>query len=261
MPRRRRAMTPHQARHVRQQGHTDALRFANLIGVDNVYRDDPRAKTDLVDRNGDAHSVKSGKKKWQIFLYGRSRFESDIHFREMDGVGDLFIACIDAFPVSYDCYLMNKQLYKERLRSPMRALRIKLDDRDTLKAFIDKAMFNAGEVSYLTILHEDRFHVFHRVDVIDTLAANVSVVNSQARNRNQTSEQKVVFKVRTTLGEIEVRHDSPVHHREVKLWLHKVKTLDLLRHWVSPGEIWIPGQLSVYGRAIRSFAPNHRPMP
>ena len=260
MSRRRRAMTPNQARQVRQQGHDDEERFANLIGLTSYYAYDPKGKTDLIDKNGDAHSIKSGKKKWQIFLYGRSRFENDPHFRDMDGIGAILINCIDAFPENIDDYKENKPLFKSRLRPHMRALRSKLEDTGRLSAFFEKAMFNADEVKYLTILHDEQFHVFHRQDVIHVLATQISVKNSQARNFNQTSEQKVVFKVGTTLGEIEMRTDSGVHFREVKFWLHKVKTLDLLFQHISPNEVWIPGQLSVYGRAIRRFAPNHRPM-
>lgn len=258
MTKRRRAMTSDQARRVRQQGLDDALRFAHLIGLEHDYENDPQAKKDVIDRNGDAHSVKSGKKKWQIFLYSRGRFEKDLQFRFMDGIGDIILNCIDAFPPKHGDYTANKQPHKERLRPHMRALKEKLSDEGRLSAFFDKAMFNAGEVAYLTILHEELYHVFFREDVIEAFSASVQVVNSIARHIGQTSEQKVVFKYGTTIGEIEMRNDSQVHHREVKMWLYKVKTLELLKEAINPVEAWFDDNVLVYGKAIRRFARNHR---
>jgi hypothetical protein len=37
--------------------------------LSNDYQNDVQAKKDVIDFNGDSHSVKSGKKRWQIFLY------------------------------------------------------------------------------------------------------------------------------------------------------------------------------------------------
>lgn len=65
------------ARKVRQQGHDDALEFALSIGLNSDYQNDSKAKKDVIDPSGDGHSVKSGNKKWQIFLYGVNRFETD----------------------------------------------------------------------------------------------------------------------------------------------------------------------------------------
>jgi hypothetical protein len=47
--------------------------------------------------------------------------------------------------------------------------------------------------------------------------------------RGQYDDQKVVFKFEgKTIGEIEMRNDSEVHYREVKFWLHKALSLELL---------------------------------
>ena len=82
----KKAMTSEQARKVRQSGHDDAKEFANLIGLPTDYQNDPQAKKDVIDLLGDAHSVKSGAKKWQIFLHSPSRFERDIIFRRLNGL-------------------------------------------------------------------------------------------------------------------------------------------------------------------------------
>ncbi|RKZ29141.1 hypothetical protein DRQ29_00650, partial [bacterium] len=94
MPHRKKAMTSEQARNVRKKGHDDAKEFARLIGLPSDYQNDPQAKKDVVDLAGDAHSVKSGTKKWQIFLYAHSRFEKDKIFKRLNGLGQLMMNCL-----------------------------------------------------------------------------------------------------------------------------------------------------------------------
>ena len=67
-PRKKRALSSEDARNIRQRGYDDALEFALSIGLSSDYKNDPHAKKDVIDLSGDAHSVKSGEKKWQIFL-------------------------------------------------------------------------------------------------------------------------------------------------------------------------------------------------
>lgn len=61
----KRAMTSENARRVRQQGHDAEEEFASLIGGKTHSSG---KKKDVIDKRGDIHSVKSGDKKWQIFL-------------------------------------------------------------------------------------------------------------------------------------------------------------------------------------------------
>ena len=250
-------MTAEQAREVRARGHKDAREFAYLIGLKKDYQNDPKAKKDVIDRNGDAHSVKSGMKKWQIFLYGKRRFEDDLAFQAMNGIGQLCIECIEAFPPSRDDYLKDKIKYKTKLTKPMIALCAKLKFPGRLSTFLGKSLLNGGEVNYLTIKSEGAFHVFWGEEVIRILSNNIGVENSQARQVNQVAAQKVVFKVGTTLGEIEMRNDSPIHYREIKFWMHKAKTFTLLASKIEPMEEWKTG-LCIYGKAIKRFARNHK---
>ena len=118
----RKAMSSEKARNVRYQGHRDALLFAKAIGVGEDYQNNAIAKKDVVDHNKDKHSVKSGGKRWQVFLYGRNRFLSDNAFQSMNGIGQLLIECLDAYPETYDEYQRNKNNIKEQLRNPMRRL-------------------------------------------------------------------------------------------------------------------------------------------
>ena len=62
----------------------DVLLFAPAIGLDWDYRRDAKAKKDVIDLAGGAHSVKSGRKKWQILIYGRGCFLADDGFQALN---------------------------------------------------------------------------------------------------------------------------------------------------------------------------------
>ncbi|MFH1193751.1 MAG: hypothetical protein V1661_02025 [bacterium] len=255
--RKKKAMTSEQARTVRQAGHDDAKQFAHLIGLSSDYQNDPQAKKDVIDLVGDPHSVKSGMKKWQIFLYSPSRFEKDTIFKRLNGLGQLLLNCLNVFPNIFKEYEQNKSYYKNLLKGPMQVLKERLQDKETLKAFFEKSFFNAGEVIYLTIKHNNAFYVFHSDDVIKILTENIVVDNS-------IGEQKVVFKIKNinlktssrfpmiTIGEIEMRNDSNVHFKEIKFWMGKDKTLELLRNSILLTKE-VKQNLFLYGRALKTF--------
>lgn len=54
----KRGLDTENARKIRQKGHDDALEFALAIGLDSDYKNDIKAKKDVIDPSGDAHSVK-----------------------------------------------------------------------------------------------------------------------------------------------------------------------------------------------------------
>jgi hypothetical protein len=191
---RKRALSSINARRIRQRGYDDALEFALSIGLSSDYKNDPHAKKDVIDPSGDAHSVKSGEKKWQIFLYRLERFWSDDAFGAMNGIGDLLAECINAFPPTFPAYQRNKTAANERLRRPMRKLAELLQEKRRLRAFLNKALFNAGEVNYLTVKHEGKFHVFLNRDVMRVFSDNLEVCNSKALTAGQMPEQKVLFR-------------------------------------------------------------------
>jgi len=248
-----RGLSSEAAKIVRQRGYDDALEFALAIGLDMDYKRDPFAKKDVIDPSGDAHSVKGGEKKWQIFLYGRNRFLNDEFFQVMNGIGNLLIACIDSFPPSFEEYQKNKQKYKELLRQHMVALKEKLQEPNRLKALISKSMFNGGEVNYLTVKDKGVFHVFWGRQIIDLFVRKIDVVNSKAISVNQTPEQKVVFKYKGfNLGEIEMRNDTPIHYREIRFNMLKRKFMEMvfdnIKHKIKYNEF-----VYVYGEAINKF--------
>jgi hypothetical protein len=249
----KKAMTSEKASYVKRKGHEDAREFAIALGIGKEFRSDPIAKKDVIDENGFSYSVKSGEKKWQIFLYGKTRFKEDPIFQAMNGIGDLFLECIEAFPENRIDYLRNKTFYKERLKTPMIKLREKLSNKRILRAFIDKAVFNSGEVDFLVIKNEGLFHVFWGKDVVEALTKLLEVENSKARGKGQIDAQKVVFKYNNkTIGEIEMRNDSDIHYREVKFWMSKSLTFDLLKTYINKFNK-VSDRIILYGRAINKL--------
>lgn len=251
--RRKRALTTEGARAVRQKGYDDALEFALAIGLSSDYKNDLQAKKDVIDPSGDAHSVKGGVKKWQVFLYGLGRFESDHAFVVMNGIGALLAECINAFPSTYAEYRRNKIAAKERLRFPMVKLAEKLKEKPRLKAFLNKSLFNGGEVNYLTVKQDGIFHVFLNHDVIDVLGDNLEVCNSRAISAGQMPEQKVLFRYNgKNLGELEMRNDSEIHYREVRFNMIKPKVMAVLFAKI-PMTKKFSDKVLIYGNASRRF--------
>jgi len=251
--RKTRASSSDEARRYRQQGHDDALLFALAIGLSEDYKNDAKAKKDVIDPSGDAHSVKSGAKKWQIFLYGLNRFESDMFFRVMNGMGQLLIDCIKSFPETFEEYQNNKTEAKERLRQHMVALAEKLQDKHRLRAFIGKSIFNGGEVNYLTVYDNNIFHVFWGKEVEKVMAENLEVTNSRAITTGQFPEQKVIFKFEgINLAELEMRNDSETHYREIRFNMYKPKAMKLLFSKITSKQNY-NDKVILYGEAQRHF--------
>lgn len=252
--RKRRAMTTEVARRVKLAGHEAEREFADFIGG-QIY---PGVrKKDVIDPQGNIHSVKSGEKKWQIFLYGKKRFEESVGFL---GAG-LFLACINSFPAMRKIYLENKKKYKLRLQPRMRALKnfLRGANRSFLHSnkliFLQEAIFHSSEVDYFTVKEDRLFHVFDAAEVIKIIDDSTSVVNSKAVQRDQMDDQKVVFKVsdkNTTIGEIEMRNDSEVHYRQVKFWMDREKTLNLLKDKIKPARKR-SDRVIAYGKALGRF--------
>lgn len=249
----KKAMTHRKASYVRRKGHADAREFAKCLGIGKEYKSDPRAKKDIIDSEGHSYSVKSGENKWQIFLYGKTRFENDYTFKGMNGLSELFLQCIESFPESRKDYLKNKEVYKRNLQKPMRKLCQRLKEKRILAAFIDKSMFNSGEVDFLVIKEGNLFHVFWSREVVDVLTENYNVENSKAKGKNQMDDQKVIFKVSgKTHGEIEMRNDSDIHYREVKFWLDKKLTFELLTSQIKMAQNF-NDRIILYGKAINKL--------
>ncbi len=223
----KRSMSSEKASYVKRQGHKDALEFALLLGLKKDYQNDLRAKKDVIDNSGYSYSVKSGEKKWQIFLYSASRFKNDILFQNFNGLGNLLLDCLNVFPDDRKKYLLNKEYFKMRLADKILNLKNFLEKPAKLKGFISLSFFNGNEVDFLVIKHNNTFHVFSANDVVRILSEKIKIDTSHKRQKGQFDHQKVVFKIQDktgklkTIGEIEVRNDSDSHYKELKFWMSK----------------------------------------
>lgn len=257
----RRAMTSAHARSVKLSGHRNEIDFAELIGG-QVNAGSHTDKKDVIDQQHRSHSVKAGT-WWQVFLYSRDRLRTNTIFQGLGDVAGIMLDCIDAYPESYDTYRNNKDAVKRKLQPHMRRLLVELQKPAIFKAFLDKALFDGGNADYLSVwlgpanksVIEKVFHVFHKDDVVNTLAADVELRNSKARRARQYDDQKVTFYSalnKRTIGEIEDRHDSRLHYRQMKFRLNAAGVLKALTAQY-PNPQQVRPQVLTHGKAIRMF--------
>ena len=253
----KRSMSPRVASYKKRTGHINERNFAELIDGE-VVGDRTTNKTDVIDRQGNTYTVKGGE-WWQIFLYGRERFVNNTEFQEIGNVANLMIDCLDAFPENRADYLIDKDTYKRQLQIPMRQLKDEIRKPDIFPSLLAKGIFNGSEVGYLAILpkglsgrhiplEQKHFHLFAAADVIRVLSTKLDIQNSKAHHRGQTDDQKVIFRYRTGVGEIEIRTDSDVHYRQVKWRFNSPSILRILRGGLK-AEFVEDRQVSVYGSA------------
>ena len=94
--------------------------------------------------------------------------------------------------------------------------------------------------------------------MIEILDSATNIINSKAIQQGQTDNQKVLFKIASdnkqdiTIGEIEMRNDSKLHYKQIKFWMSKDKTLDLLKSKITPSKQLTKRMIS-YGKAVRKF--------
>ena len=248
--------TTEAAREGRARGHQKAKEFAQIIGLPSDYENDPAAKKDVIDKSGDSHSLKSGKKKWQIFLYSRNRVDTDPGFRSLNGFSKLLVALLDAFPDTYAEYLTDKLTAKDKLKIAQEAVADKLkSSNDQIIGFFLKAMFDGGQVDYLTVYGEvdNKYHVFYQKDVLDKFGEHLIVENSRARGPTQADGQKTLFKLNEkNFAELEVRNELK-HYREIRFNMMAPMALDLFKTIDTDPKLMFQEQVVVYGRAKRKF--------
>ena len=243
-------------------GHVNEYDYAKLIGGD-VNRSGQTKKTDVLDSKHGTHSVKSGK-KWQIFLFSKNRLDNNTILAGLGKISSLLRKCIAAVPEDRAQRERNKRVSKLALQEPMRALTDELKNPKLLKAFLQKAAFDADKVDYLAILPasfdqtkakiDDKcFHVFDAKEVVNSICKGIEVTNSKRRGKGQEDAQKVVFRYKFDSGkelniaEIEIRTD-PSNYRKAKMWFDAERILQLLQENISEEESKI-SQIRLYGKA------------
>lgn len=242
----RASSSQHASRYKRRGHHVEKL-FAQEIGRDEEYKNAPQGKKDVVDLAGDAHSVKGGDVHWQMFLYGRDRLINDDGFQALNGVGALLVHCLDVFPSTLERYKNSEDECKEKLKTPMADLKDRFQRKTLLRAFLNKAFFNSGEVNYLSVLYENQFHVFKNDDVISALVKKLTV-------ENNSTGLKVVMKYEgNNLGELEVRNDQSSYKRILfNINIKRIMTL-LFDSIPICQESALSENILVYGNARKHF--------
>ena len=160
-------------------------------------------------------------------------------------------------------YMSDKIRAKERLQPRMRELLGELQKPNVFRAFLNKALFDGGNADYLSIYpgpaRDDKddkvFHMFHKDEVVDSIAGAVKLRNSKARHAKQMDDQKVIFwsiQHQKNIGEIEDRHDSRGHYREMKFRLNAKMVFEILTTTITERQQARP-QVYSYGTAVRLF--------
>ena len=253
-------MSPEDASLKKIAGHVNEYDFADIIGGE-VNLGSQLDKKDVLDPQHRSHSVKGGS-WWQIFLYSRNRLETNTILQGIGNIAPVMIRCLDSFPEKFQDYDNDKITAKTALQAPMRELCLELQKPNIMPAFISKAMFNGGEVNYLSVLpihiptESEKeikiFHVFDQTDVVSVLSADLQIANSRARNRNEMDDQKVILRfAERNVGEIEVRSDKS-NYRRMKLRLNSSRMYSLLTSRIDPRELKSP-KVFAYGNATRTF--------
>lgn len=239
-------------------GHVNEADYAEII-KGKVNPASQARKKDVLDKLGRTHSVKSGK-KWQIFLYGKSRLETNTVLQGIGDVAPRLIDCINSLPSTRKLRELYPAAAKAALQGPMQALARELQNMRTLKAFWHKAAFEGGEVEFWALLpstidqtkatiKQKEFHVFDAGEAVEAFCLKMTVSTSVARNKTQTSHQKVIFHDpdHAQLGEIEIRTDTQNWGR-VKLWLNANRIMTLLQNRIARNETKPYPQVITYGK-------------
>jgi hypothetical protein len=291
---RRRAASTEISREKKLSGHKEEQNFASLIDGEVLHG---TQKGDVKDKNGNLHSVKSGK-KWQVFLYSYNRILSSAHLK-------LLQPCLDAFSDDAKKYFEDREKcigFKENyiaqngrekakllsnewladhlepnlyIKSKAQLQKATLDvcdalkDKVILRSFLDEALFNKEQVSYLAIKdttykNDGVFKVFAKDDVLDILSsrllADISEAGKVPEDYN-VAGQKTLLRYAKSNGtlknivEIEIRNDSDTHYRQVRFNLYSKDALYLLLE--GPQALPVKdlcSNVKVYGLAINSLS-------
>jgi hypothetical protein len=186
-------------------------------------------KGDVKDKDGNLHSVKSGK-KWQIFLYSYNRINQSSQLKCLQ-------PCLDAFPQDSEQYFKDrvkciefKETYlethgkektkelsnddvkknlgfnqyiesKHKLKKATNDIYQIFMNKIFIRDFLNEAIFNINEVDFLVIKdttykEDELFKVFEKKDVLDILSNNLYPLVSKAGNVPvdfNVSGQKILF--------------------------------------------------------------------
>tara|TARA_B100000029_G_C17558184_1_gene952375 strand:+ start:132 stop:1016 length:885 start_codon:yes stop_codon:yes gene_type:complete len=273
-------------------GHNNENIFASLIGGQVIKG---TKKSDVKDKSGNFHSLKSGK-KWQIFLYSCGRISQSSNLNILE-------KCQKSFPENYDQYLKDRILcisFKEKyislhgrkaakllsneevsksigdnlyikskhlLRKNTGIICNMLKEKDTLRKFYNEALFNNDEVDYLTIKDSTNknnklFKIFSKDDVLNILTEKTYPTTSKAGlvpEDFNVEGQKILLCYKKDSGKSKNIIEIEVRNEsktKYRLIRFNMYSKDTLYLLNNLTEKKFNNKVKTYGQANESFAPS-----
>jgi len=261
-----------QATKYKKKGHKDEELFSALIKGQVISG---TGKADVIDSSKSTYSVKGGAKKWQIFLYGENRFIEDKGFH-FSNIGNFFLDSLNSFPKEYSLYKSDKEKAKKKLldfyelnnKKPIlvedylqvignsnqylnskillmevnKKIKEVLSEKDNLKKFLMKSIFDGENVDFWSIKDNELFLVFDREEAVEVLSSSLTAdLSKQTTGRQDDitlAGQKVLLKSKNNVVEIEVRNDSDKHYRQIRFNMIREKTIDILKRYFNEKKIF-----------------------
>lgn len=239
-------MSSEKASSLKKLGHIDEHIFASMIRG-NVIKG--QGKIDVEDNYGKTYSVKGGRNiagkkgdgRWQLFLYSKSKFEGESSYPARA----LIIDILNTFPSDWNDYEENKVEVKNRKKKHMVKLKDFLSVKKNTYDFLNKSIFDS-KIDFLSVFHEEQFHIFSREDTLKVLTSVFELKNSKG-------EQKVRFDYGGKIAvEIEVRTTNDGKYPSLLLVTNKNKIMNILLSSISEKSI-LQDDLIVYGSANKQF--------
>ena len=121
---------------------------------------------------------------------------------------------------------------KIKLQEVTAKMKIKFDEGNQIRFFLEKGIFNNNDVDMLAVREHENFLIFDKNDVLDIFENNLKSINSKAGygiDDINIDGQKTILKYRTNICELEIRNDSKIHYRQVRFNMKREKALNLLK--------------------------------
>ncbi len=220
------AMTSEAASEKKMKGHKQEQILSDKIGG-QISKKKTKCDIEIIINNNLVKiSLKAAEKKSQIFLYRKNSSWCDL----FDNLTKQCLSdCLNILPDNRNDYIKDKIKYKSLLSPEMEILKYTLSIKNKLINFIDVSFFNNQANTMIVYDYKTNiYYILKREQFIENMCKFITHVKN---SRGKIPSQKVIFKnpKGTTLGEIELRNDSPEHYKEVKFWIHQKDLLEIMK--------------------------------
>jgi hypothetical protein len=245
----KKAMTSEKASIVKKDGHINETDFATLIGGQVIPG---QGKTD-VSKNGFNFSLKKICHRIQVALYSRN----SKNWSESSQSSLICKNILTLYPETFHEYQENKNHFKNLLRERMIAFKDHLSQVNNLKEYLTLVFTNSGEVHFIVMKDGDKQYVFDANEAIDAIVNAARIVNSTARKKGDTPEQKVLVTIPKNnnyrnLLELEIRNSSNGHYAEFLCVCNRDRLFEHLKKTITEEAVY-KDVLVIRGKAIQDF--------